>query len=135
MSSHSELDIIVDRDSVSAGDDCDSHEVLITIPRMCPVQDFLFKFAWKKCPLPKIHGGSATWLIISGEEPEASIGVMAQQWEYPRLLISEFTTLDSIYKDKNSRRKVLYFRYYSHADPVEIYKLLLFQQPLPDRFT
>ncbi|MFG0239588.1 MAG: hypothetical protein ACF8CY_00845, partial [Gimesia chilikensis] len=68
-------------------------------------------------------------------EPEASIGVMAQQWEYPRLLISEFTTLDSIYKDKNSRRKVLYFRYYSHADPVEIYKLLLFQQPLPDRFT
>jgi hypothetical protein len=112
MSDGSSIQITVDRDSVCAGDDCVSHEARFTIAASSNVLELLAE-AWSACPLASIAGGQATWLIdVAGSDN--CIGVIAQQWNQPNLLIPPETMVGDLFRGEEPR---LYFRYWCQASP------------------
>ncbi|MFC3816739.1 hypothetical protein [Lysobacter sp. GCM10012299] len=125
------LAITVDRDSVCAGDDCASHEAAFSIAASCDILEVLAA-AWRVCPLASIAGGQATWLIdVIGQL--GPIGVMAQQWSAPKLLILPNTSAEDIFK--GSKQPSLYFRYWCQSDPDEVLEAIRTHAPLPARYS
>ena len=68
-----------DRDSVSAGDDCQPHEVAFAVPPHASVQE-LVRIALTACRLASIAGGQATWIVQAGGYGGPPLAVVAQQW-------------------------------------------------------
>jgi hypothetical protein len=129
MSDSPTIRITVDRDSVCAGDDCVSHKATFTIATSSNVLDLLAA-SWRACPLASIAGGQATWLIdVAGSD--SCIGVMAQQWDQPSLLIAPETIVRDLFRVAES---FLYFRYWCQANPVAVLDALRSRAPLPDRY-
>jgi hypothetical protein len=129
MSDGSTILITVDRGSVCAGDDCESHEATFSIAASSTVLELLAA-SWRVCPLASISGGQATWLIdVDGSDN--CIGVMAQQWNQPNLLISRETTVGDLFRAAKPR---LYFRYWCQANPDAVFSALQTNAPLPDRY-
>ena len=120
----------VDRDSVHAGDDISSHEISMNISGDITIEE-LVKSAIKQCFLPSISGGNATWLVYSDSEPKQYIGVLAQQWKKPKLLINSTTTASSIFTTQPAK---LVFRYWCQSDPNSVFKALLSNTELPSKY-
>lgn len=76
----------IDRDSVCAGDDCVSHAAFVSIAAETKFAEVL-EIAQAACPLARIAGGNATWLIDTEGYGKGCVGVIAQQWNAPKLLI------------------------------------------------
>lgn len=123
------LKLEVDRDSVHAGDDISSHAVLISVDENMSIEALLIQ-ASKKCVLPKIAGGKATWFAYSDTEPEQYLGVIAQQWKSPRVLSS--ATVGSIFTTQSAK---LIFRYWCQSDPDLVFDALANSKELPGRFS
>ena len=119
----------VDRDSVSAGDDCQSHESLFSTSRGTSVVEFL-REARRASPLASIAGGQATWLIDTKGSGEGCIGVVAQQWAEPRLLIPRDTTVEEVY---GRCHPTVFFRYWCQASPEAVLDALKTGNALPPR--
>jgi len=86
----------VDRDSVCAGDDCVSHAVFVVVAPETTFVEVL-KAAQKACPLAGVSGGNATWLIDTNGYGKGCVGVIAQQWKEPKLLISQNAAVSDIW--------------------------------------
>ena len=125
-----QLRATVDRDSVCAGDDCESHEATFAISRQCRVGEFLLE-AKRASPLAGIAGGQATWLIDTQGHGKGCIGVMAQQWANPRLLIPEETTVEELFGE---REATVFFRYWCQSAPEAVFEALKAGKELPPRF-
>jgi hypothetical protein len=123
------LTVTVDRDSVCAGDDCDSHEAKFEILASASVLELL-STAFQASPLAGVAGGQATWLINSAGCGENCIGVMAQQWLVPRLTIPTTTTADELFAGKAGG---LHFRYWGQSNPEAVFGALASGQVLPAR--
>ena len=119
----------VDRDSVSAEDDCQSHDAHFSTCRTTSVVEFL-REARRASPLANIVGGQATWLIDTQGSGEGCIGVVAQQWAEPRLLIPEDTTVEDLYA---ARSPTVFFRYWCQASPEGVFEALKSGHALPPR--
>lgn len=121
----------VDRDSVCAGDDCVSHEVSIVV---APESTFIevLKAAQKACPLVGISGGKATWLIDTEGYDKGCVGVIAQQWTEPKLLISSNTAAVNIW---GSAEGSLNFRYWCQASPDAVFEAIKTGSELPSRYS
>lgn len=65
--------------------------------------------------LPGISGGKATWIICSSGK---QIGVLAQQWAEPKLVIPAEIILSQYFGDSEPR---LLFRYWCQADPDHVF--------------
>ena len=130
MSDIAAIQITADRDSVCAGDDCDSHEAKFLVAATCSAQELLV-VAWQACPLAGIAGGRATWLIDVASS-ENCIGVMAQQWLKPKLLVPPETTAAELF---NGREQSLYFRYWCQSDPDAVLEAVRSGTPLPNRYS
>jgi len=123
-----DITITVNRDSVAAGDDCESHEAVLSIPSGSNVLE-LVEAARRACRLARISGGQATWLIDAGARGQC-IGVAAQQWPTPKLLNSMDTTVAELFEGKTP---FLYFRYWCQTDPDAVFGALRSNAPLPAR--
>lgn len=114
----STITLKVDRDSVCAGDDCLSHQVSIVVASDSTLVEVL-NAAQKACPLAFIAGGNATWLIDTENYGEGCIGVIAQQWEGPKLLVSKNTAASDLWQNSEG---FLYFRYWCQANPDAVFE-------------
>ena len=73
------MELCVTRDSVAMGDDINCpHEKRFSFSDPTSIEEALDKIVTSGY-LPKIHGGRATWSVVSG----FPISVIAQQWEKP----------------------------------------------------
>ncbi|WP_252106571.1 MULTISPECIES: hypothetical protein [unclassified Halomonas] len=122
------LKLEVDRYSVHAGDDISPHAVSIYVHEDMSIEDLLVK-ASKKCALPKISGGKATWFAYSDAEPKQYLGVIAQQWKSPKVLSS--STVGSTFPIQAAK---LVFRYWCQSDPDQVFDALANNKELPGRF-
>jgi hypothetical protein len=120
-----------DRDSVCAGDDCESHERSFAVSRSALIQE-LIKMATSACPPADISGGKATWVVLAGGRRGGKpIAVLAQQWTQPRLLVLDTTTVESIFDSQDAK---LFFKYWGQADPDGIFNDLASNNLPPDRY-
>lgn len=128
--SQASLFITADRDSVCAGDDCDSHERTFSAPLQASIPE-LIQLANSACRLASVAGGSATWIVEAGGCGGTPIAVVAQQWDQPRLLVQGDETVESLFKEHKSK---LFFKYWCQADPEAVFNALGANMPLPDRY-
>jgi hypothetical protein len=119
----------VDRDSVGAADDCESHKVVFFITPQDSVLEFLEQ-AILVSPLAHIAGGQATWLIDTEGYGKGCIGVMAQQWSRPRLLIPESTSVTHLFGE---REVAIFLRYWCQSDPEAVFEALKTCKELPPK--
>lgn len=124
------IQITADRDSVCAGDDGDSHQATFSIAASSNLLEVLAA-AWRVCPLAGIVGGKATWLLDVASS-ENCIGVMAQQWHQPRLLIHPETSAIDLFKGKEPS---LYFRYWCQSNPDAVFESIQTNATLPARYS
>ncbi len=104
---------VVDRDSVCAGDDGASHEASFLTSPDASLVEFLQQ-AMRASPLARILGGRATWVIVARARIETRIGVIAQQWESPALLLPATTTVAALYGDS---QPIVFFSYWNQWPP------------------
>ena len=121
------MSVIVDRDSVAAGDDTDSHAVTASVPVASNLAE-LVTSAVHVCPLPSISGDRATWLIDVGG---TCVGVIAQQWSRPKFVVSEHLSVTQLFTGSSSK---VQFRYWNQADPDVVFAALRDGRPLPPRY-
>jgi hypothetical protein len=124
------LRLAVDRDSVAAGDDGESHRAEVVVDAACTVPE-LVAAARRACPLAGIQGGKATWIVDVGGAVREAIAVVAEQWREPKLLVAPATTAATLFTD---RAPALYFRYWCQADPDAVFAALRDGRVLPSRY-
>ena len=124
-------EIKINRDSVHAGDDMESHLVSITVDESTIIQDLLSQ-ALTKCSLPSIYGGKATWFVYADTEPRRYLAVVAQQWSNPKFLVQKTDSVVSVF---TSFPESIIFRYWCQSDPDEVYDALANNKELPSRYT
>jgi hypothetical protein len=73
------MEFHVDRDSVAAGDDVESHARRFTFPDGLAIEEVVERIVASGY-LPMIAGGAATWSVSSG----VPIAVVAQQWPHAK---------------------------------------------------
>jgi hypothetical protein len=124
------IKLIVDRDSVHAGDDMSSHEITMDVAEDMSIEKLLMS-AVQKCVLPMISGGLGTWFSYSESEPKQYLCVLAQQWEKPKFLVNPSTNVRTIFTGESAK---LIFRYWCQVDPDLVFKSLLRNTGLPSRY-
>lgn len=107
------LHIRIDRDSVHAGDDTVSHAGNIAIPANTSLASLLEQIRAGNF-LPSISGGKATWMIESSGSQFKTIGVLAQQWQDPCMIID---AAENVTQHFAGRQANLFFRYRCQIDP------------------
>jgi hypothetical protein len=121
------LVVPIDRDSVHAGDDLESHAMSITLDPLATLRT-LIEVIQDMDYLPRISGGKATWVVYSSGKP---LGVFAQQWSEPKLTVPPESIVDEHFGNIGPR---LLFRYWCQADPDEIFSDIKAGNELPSRF-
>lgn len=122
------LNLIIERDSVCAGDDCDApHRVSIQVPSESTLAQVL-DVIQSRGYLAQITGGRATWIV----EADRPLAVMAQQWKTPKFLIASETRIAACQTNDGSRS--LFFRYWCQVDPDRVFDCLESGRPLPDQY-
>ena len=125
------IELKVDRDSVCAGDDCQSHMAALSVPAETALTEVL-NLAQKACSLASIAGGNATWLIDTQGYGKGCVGVVAQQWAEPKLTIEKNITAGQIW---NSSKGTLFFRYWCQSNPNAVFEAIKSGGELPPRYS
>ncbi|WP_050514565.1 hypothetical protein [Streptomyces rimosus] len=113
------MKVYLTRDSVAMGDDADApHEDTRELPAEVPVREAVASVV-RSGYLAPIAGGRASWVLTGAG---ASIAVVAQQWEEPRFLISEGSSLASLATGDGVVE--WHFRYLAQQDPVAVHEEL-----------
>ncbi|WLG47337.1 hypothetical protein [Pseudomonas sp. FP1740] len=121
------LVIGIDRDSVHAGDDLESHKTSIRLDPAVTLR-ILFDAIQGMGYLPGISGAKATWIICSSGK---QIGVLAQQWPEPKLVIPAESIVSQYFRDTEPH---LLFRYWCQADPDHVFSHIQAGNEPPSRF-
>jgi hypothetical protein len=124
------IELEVDRDSVCAGDDCQSHIALLSVSAETALIEVL-KLAQKACSLAVIAGGNATWLIDTQGYGKGCIGVVAQQWAAPKLITEQNISAGQIWNGKGT----LFFRYWCQSNPSAVFEAIKSGGELPSRYS
>jgi hypothetical protein len=124
-------ELIVWRDSVAAGDDCDApHELVIAVG-----SDSLGSFVNRLLGahyLPGISGGRATWILESGRDIGRPLAVIAQQWAQPRFLVPPDAHVLTYIEPR--AKPHLHLIYWCQVDPDKVFQCFQRDEPLPDRY-
>ena len=123
------IELEVDRDSVCAGDDCQSHMALLSVSAETALIEVL-RLAQKACSLAVIAGGNATWLIDTQGYGKGCIGVVAQQWAAPKLITEQNISAGQIWNGKGT----LFFRYWCQSNPNAVFEAIKSGGELPSRY-
>lgn len=124
------LKIKIDRDSVHPADDLFSHEKTIQFPTSGTILEFLTLVNHPPY-LPSISGDQATWIIDLLGPQENCLGVVAQQWQQPKLTIPLATPITDLITSQHS---TFFFRYWCQADPEKVFFAIRNHTSLPDRY-
>jgi hypothetical protein len=109
------LKVNLNRDSVCAGDDCDSHRIELEFDAKATIRD-LVKRIKKSNYLASITGGKATWILMNaGNE----IAVLAQQWGDAKCFLPEATLLSDLHSHDN--QMFFFVKYLGQLPPDSIY--------------
>ena len=122
--------LVVWRESVCAGDDCDApHELILTVGNdsLRGVTDRLIAAHY----LASITGGRATWILQAGDQEGRSLAVLAQEWAQPRFLVA--SDAEALTYVQSGARPHLLVRYWCQVDPAKVFDCLQRGEPLPDR--
>ena len=125
-----EVMVRLDRDSVHAGDDCESHATCVHAAEESSIGSLLEKIRMAGF-LPSISGGEATWIVKSPADPGRPIGVIAQQWPEAQLLVPSETSLRELF---GLSEPGLYFTYWCQASPGLVLAALRDGKALPSRY-
>ncbi|MCV4289685.1 hypothetical protein OH708_17340 [Pseudomonas capsici] len=121
------LAIAIDRDSVHAGDDLSSHTSSIKLDPTATLRA-LFEAIQTMYYLPGISGGEATWIICtSGKQ----IGVFAQQWPTPKLVVPIESLVKQVFGDSEPS---LFFKYWCQTDPHVVFSRIEAGEILSSRY-
>src|SRR5262249_7279956 len=121
------VSLVVQRDSVCAGDDCDApHELKLSVGDNT-LRDVVRELLGKGY-LASIAGGRATWIL----EASRPLAVLAQQWEQPRFLVDPEAAIGKYIS--RDRPPDLRLRYWCQVDPDKVFECLRDGRPLPDRY-
>jgi hypothetical protein len=99
------------------------------MPQSADIADLLDRVARERF-LASVSGGAATWLVTLGQNNQTTIGVVAQQWERPRLTVPLGTSLTTLFADIEP---IVYFRYLLQVDPDLVFDCLRSGKELPAR--
>jgi hypothetical protein len=124
-----DLMVRLDRDSVHAGDDCESHATSMRAANESSIGSLLEQIR-KAGFLPSISGGEATWIVKSSADPGRPIGVIAQQWQEAELLVASETSLRELF---GLSEPSLHFAYWCQASPSLVLAALREGKALPSR--
>lgn len=124
------LTIKIDRESVHPADDIYSHEKAVEFPASGTILEFLM-LVNQPPYLPGIFGDQATWIVDLHGPGENCLGVVAQQWQQPRLTIPLTTPIADLI---TSPQSAFFFRYWCQADPEKVFLAIRNHAPLPDRY-
>ena len=110
------VQISVNRDSVSMGDDTSGHHssLVIHVPST-PLQ--LVQRIVQGYPLAAISGGNATWVLQINRRDTA---VVAQQWHEPRMLLA--VSESDLTDEAINEAMTAHFRYLGQACPDKVYE-------------
>lgn len=122
------LTIQIDRDTVHASDDGEARAITIDPGANLGT---LFQSIQQSGYLPGISGGEATWIIESSGGDANPLGVYAEQWPEPKLIVSPDTTLEAHF---GIAAPTLYFRYWCQADPDLVFAHVQAGKELPPRY-
>jgi hypothetical protein len=125
-----DLIVRLDRDSVHAGDDGEPHATFVHAAEDSSIGSLLEQI-WKVGYLPSITGGEATWIVKSSADKDRAIGVIAQQWPRPVLLVPSDARLSEHF---GLSEPSLFFTYWCQADPDLVLAALRDGKPLPSRY-
>jgi hypothetical protein len=125
-----DLTIRLDRDSVHAGDDMEPHVELLRVGEEMSIGGLLGQIQ-KAGFLPSISGGEATWIVKSSADPDRPIGVVAQQWSEPGLLVPSRASLREHFGPSEPS---LFFSYWCQANPHLVLAALRDGKALPSRY-
>lgn len=79
------IELIVTRDSVCAGDDCDApHKARFFIDEVTPISN-LVSYLRENYPLSSVYGGHLTWTLKSGSK----IAMFSEGWSDLHFLVPE----------------------------------------------
>ena len=109
------LKISLNRESVCAGDDCDSHRIELEFNVKAKIHDLVYTIK-KIHYLAPISGGKATWVLMNHDK---EIAVLAQQWENAKYFISDETLLSELTSKDNQIE--LFVKYRGQWPPEMIY--------------
>ncbi len=118
----STIKFLVDRDSVCAGDDCNSHAATLELASDASLSD-LIDMARAACPLATIAGGQATWIAEVDAGQSTAVAVIAQQWATPLWLFSAREPATELVQ-LHERPPRVFFRYWAQADPLAVFEAL-----------
>ncbi len=105
------MEILLERDSVCAGDDCDApHRHTLAVKESATLEDVVNRIV-KINYLAKISGDEATWVVV-GDKP---IAVIAQQWRKPRFLVDEYRPFREYIHEK------IHVRYLAQKSPEDVF--------------
>jgi hypothetical protein len=99
--------ILIDRDSVCAGDDVEAHVRSITVDPGESLEELICRVLASRF-LAQIGGGKASWIAIADANP---VAVIAQQWSKPAFL-------EAVRASTMPSR--LHFAYHAQRDPDEL---------------
>lgn len=121
--------LVVERDSVCAGDDVFAPNRLELTFEPDEKLDAVLARILASGYLPRIQGGCATW-IVKGRA-EKRLAAVAQQWAEPKYLVDPA----SQFADHIDRwtKPHLYFIYWCQVDPERVFRCLKERIPLPDK--
>ena len=109
------MQILVNRDSVTAGDDATGHQWTLTIADDATLGDALTEIGLSFLPYFE-GGGRGTWLVKSGEFHGSSLAVVTE--DITLYIVDAATQLAFA----DPRIDQLYYRYYLAADPQSLYE-------------
>lgn len=119
----------VNRDSVHAGDDLESHAAKVEVDSESNIGNMLKDL--KSRYLPSIAGGAATWIVsCSGNGPNP-LGVLAQQWPEPRLRVLLETVVAQVL---GSGRLSVTFEYWCQTDPAFVFERIAAGKEPPSKW-
>jgi len=102
------MKILVTRDSVCAGDDCDApHALSLDVDPNATLRDVLASLTRPRY-LAGIQGGMATWVAESGEP----LAIVCEQHPEPWFLFDPETLASELFP-----ARTLYFHYLAQIDP------------------
>ncbi|MCL2310544.1 MAG: hypothetical protein FWC42_09825 [Proteobacteria bacterium] len=110
------MNIYTSCESVTAGDDIDApHSHTFSFSEKVSLKEALAEI--KRCYLPAIAGGCATWTVTSNRP----VAVIAQQWAEPEILIHLPEELNAL--DVRNGVLRLHFNYHGQLDPQMVVKI------------
>jgi len=110
--------IVISRESVCLGDDCEDHNLKINIRETTTLNEIILDL-FNRRYLASIDGGKATWVFKYHTQ---LLAVIAQEWDKPQYLVDKDIKINNLLN--SCEKPELFFEYLAQINPDIVYKKL-----------